>query len=458
MNRIDCVIYLIVLWGVVLSFCPAASLMAAKRNAGISADGDQEIGHHLDALNPEAEETTPEFQGEFKFGGTVQSLNNSSIINPDNETLGLNGSETVLDVHAQISDYLTGGQNLRWVVKSYGFSSYPAIDNSGWKEDFLRIDEAFFDGGWRNWFVSIGKRRVNWGTTSAWNPLNVIVPAKNPMLFDPPTEGHPLFLLNFASDHFNLDLIATRDFDRNWDGTYNRWGARLGMLWGDKDIGVYYFDGEAYAEPDVPVYLTTPDYSRLMGISYSSNFFSDATLYCELASFSENTRYYYDRSGNQMEKDAPVIRGALGSVITLKNNASFHVEWYYNGSGYSLNEKRNYYSWVDSNLSTIYPLAIAESEKELLRNMTILNYQNWAMNKNYLFLAYNKLLLDRYEFGTVLITAEDASGMFSVKGAYSISDYYLLETILYQYFGDRNSEFGNFIVKNSAAINLSSSF
>ncbi len=460
MKRIAIVTGLLWIGCLFFSSLGLSPLMADEFNETVAENEAEAVEDGGDYMDTEEEEANiPEVQGEFSVEQVSQSVNGESRINPGNDELDIRKSNTVLKVYAQIADYLDEDRTLHWVLKTYGNSSYPSDEGAGREDDLLRIDEVLVDWLIGKWFISVGKRRVNWGTTSVWNPVNVVVPAKNPLVPDPQTEGHPLLLVNYANDLISFDLIYTRNFNRDWEADYDRWGARLSILLEDMEFGFYYFDGEPYDEAEIANILSTADYSRLVGISYSSNFLDDATLYLEIATFSENARYYYNEMGQAEAKDDPVVRGVIGSLITMDNNASIIVEGYHNGGGYSQDEQKNYYDMVDSTLPAIRNSQLYDdSTKELLKNLTLANYRIWAMNRNYLFVSYSKSFLEKYDGGLTAIAGEDGSSLISVRGSYSISDYYLLKASLNQYSGDVDSEFGNYFISNSATLTLSSSF
>ncbi len=394
----------------------------------------------------ESESQNPLVEGKFQVKQIAQSVNKNTRVNPENETWQLKDSYRTLNILTQISDYLDEDKNFRWLFKGYGYSKYESGQENGEDEDLLRIDELLMDATLGNWFVNVGKRRINWGTTSVFNPVNTVVPPKNPLVPDPQTEGHPLLLVNYGGDLINFDLILTKSYDRDWYGRYHRWGARLNMLFDEFDVGLYYFDGEPYENDS--------DYSRMVALSYSSNFLQDATLYIELASFSENYRVYFDKNGVPAVRDESVLRGVIGSVISLDGDASILVEVFHNGSSYSQEEREFYFNAVDANLS----VNRSESQLSDYQKWVLGQYQIWQMNRNYLLFTYSKSFWEKYSASLNMIVTEDSSAITTASASYSISDYYLFEASLRDYAGDENSEFGNYYVSSVLTLSLSSSF
>ncbi len=388
----------------------------------------------------------PLVEGKFQVKQLIQSVNKEARINPDNETWDIQDARRTLHIYSQISDYLDEDKSFRWMFKAYGHSEYEPGEGNGEEEDLVRIDELFVDWASDDWFVNVGKRRITWGTTSAFNPLNVVVPPKNPLNPDPETEGHPLLLVNYAGDVVSFDLVLTRNYDRDWYGQYQRWGARLSFLFSDIDIGFYYFDGEAYENGS--------EYSRMAGASYSSNFLDDATLYMEVASYLKKYRVSFNEAGTPETKDESAVSGAVGSLITLDGNASVLLEIYHSGRGYTKEERENYFKTADQTLSIVRN----ESSLSAYQKWVLAQYQTWVMNQNYLLCSYTKSFWEKYNVGLTIIAADDASSFSTLSGSYAISDYYLFEMSYRQYFGDENSEFGNYYLTSLATLSLSSSF
>ncbi len=285
----------------------------------------------------------------------------------------------------------------------------------------------------------------------------MVVPPKNPLIPDPQTEGHPIFLINFANDLVSLDLIYTMNYDRDWFGKHSRWGGRFNILFDEIEIGLYYFDGDPYDEGEVDGYLSTEIYSQLSGFSYSSNFTDDATLYLEIASFSQNGRFYYNEAGGEEIREESFVRASMGSVITLDNDASILLELYHNGNGYTKEERKNYYARVSSNLPAILLTSDSETRETLIAAL-LLNNQTWGMNQNYFLFTYSKSFLEKYSVGLSIIAAEDSSAISTLNSSYNISDYFVFEASYRYYSGEEDSEFGNFYLSSDLTLTLSSSF
>ncbi|MBU2512340.1 capsule assembly Wzi family protein [bacterium] len=384
----------------------------------------------------------PAMKGKIDLSLLVRTINKEARYNPNNELLDLKESRQTLESSLTLSDYLNNSESLRWLTKLYGYRLFESDLEEGEDSDEFRFDELFVDWSARNWFLSLGKRRLNWGPALAFNPVNVVVPPRNPLSPDQQTEGHPLFLISYSTDLITMELIATRNYDREWYGQYSRWGTRFALVLDEMDFGLYCFNGEQYEDGS--------EYAQLLGVSYSGNFLSDSTLYLEAASFSQNERNYYDKSGELIIKKETVYKAAIGSNTTIDGNTSILFEYYYNSAGYNEEERKNYFKKVDSIL-TPYP--------DTTQFGVFDDFQFSEMNRNYLLISFRKSdIWEKLEIVLQLLAAEDGSSIAEFEGDYNLSDYYKILTSLKAHNGDQNSEFGNSQTTAELKLGLSASF
>lgn len=408
------------------------------------SDRSEEEEYADEEYTEEESAQKPTVQGTVYIRQLFQKLNNQSRSNRDNKLLNLPSSKSSLEVNLQVSDFFDENEQWKWLIKSYSHRFYENDGQSSEKKDLetARFDEAYIDWAAGDSFFSIGKRRNSWGPALAFNPVNVVVPPRDPLSPDQQTEGHPMFFFNYAGEVVSVDLILTRDYDKDWHGEHNRWGARVALLIGDMDLGFYYFDGESSD--------TGEQYNRLTGFSFSSNFLENATLYIESAIFRDNNRNYYNEMGTVTSKEETVSKTAIGSSITLDGNSSFLIEFYHISAGYTTKEKKNYFNAVDSVLTT-YP--------DPSKFAIFADNRFGEMNKNYLLLSYGKReLYEKFAFDLQGIIANDGSYIAELSGSYNLSDYYQGKALLKKNSGDNNSEFGNQESESQLELTLTAAF
>ena len=391
----------------------------------------------------------------LSFTGAGRIINDDSRLNPENAIQDIDDGEVSFEAAVTVSDYLNEQQTLRWLFKSYSFYSSKADENEK-RENITRIDELFVDWNAKSLFLNVGKRRINWGHAMAFNPVNVVVPPRDPLNPNQETEGQPIAWLSLSRDFAALDLIATRDFDKDWNSDLNRWGASLGLFVGEFDFSFYYFDGEPYpllgggrggSQDD-------RDYERMYGASFSTNLTSGITLYSEVAGFEHNYRNYYGSEGTGALNDELYVQGVVGSYIILSGesflsffngSAGVTLEAYYNSGGYSESERQNYYNTLDQALRDENPSVLGD-------------YRFSDMNQFYALFRYSNSFKDRYTAELSGLFAQDLSCSLQAQLTYNLSDYYsLIGKVTHNQGGDE-SEFGNAPVSNLFELTLDINF
>ncbi|MBI2839023.1 MAG: hypothetical protein HYX75_11945 [Acidobacteria bacterium] len=376
----------------------------------------------------------------LKFAGRWSHLDETSRLNPGNQVLDLGKAATDVEARVTVSDYLNDGKSVRVLFKGYSFYSSDTDAGSN-RRNLARVDELFADWKADNWFLSVGKRRINWGTAMAFNPVNVIVPARDPLNPKLETEGQPIAWLSFNRHAVTTDLFFTRNYDKDWNSDLNRWGARVGVMIGDWDLSAYYFDGQAYR----PTAETAGgardgrDFERMVGLSFSGNLSAGVTLYSEIAGFSRSGRNYY--GGNRMgkPKDGTYVQAVLGSYIVLgpesflsffNGDAGVTLEVYYNGEGYTPSERENYFEALDQALQERNPAVLGD-------------YRFAGMNRFYVLAAYRNTFKERYTTEVTGLFSQDRSFSLQLQAQYNLSDYYAARAKLTHNQGSTRTEFGN---------------
>ncbi|GAK51108.1 hypothetical protein U14_02350 [Candidatus Moduliflexus flocculans] len=382
---------------------------------------------------------------EIELHSAAWLRNDNSRLNPENSIQDLDAGEAFIEAHLSVSDEFNDAQTMRWLLKTYGLYA-TLTDSSGNRKNVTRIDEAFIDWKGGDWFVNIGKRRVNWGHAMAFNPVNVIVPPRDPRNPEQTTEGQPVLWGSYGWNSGSLNLYYTRDFDQNWESDLNRWGARLNIVEGEFDGSFYYFDGEPYRDGR--------DYERLFGVSFSANLLAGATLYAEAAGTRHNYRNYYDANGLAAQHDHVTVQAVIGSYILIdpesvlsfwNGDANVIVEAYYNGSGYSEKERKQYFEALAR--------AFQRGDSTVLED-----YELTGMNQFYALATYRNSFKERYAFELTGLLAQDWSVSAQAQIEYALSDYIKLTAITRHNQGSDDSEFGNAPIANTIECQLEINF
>jgi hypothetical protein len=368
---------------------------------------------------------------EFRNG-----INDASRINPGNRIVELKDNTGALETRMTLSDHFDEQQTGRWLFLGYTSTSSEREPDGALKSQ-TRIDELFTDWKYRNWFASVGKRRINWGHAQGFNPVNVVAPPRDPLNPGYETEGRPMAWFSRAGS-ISTDIILTRNYDKNWASDQNRWGMRLGVSASESDYAIYYFDGAPYVDGR--------PYDRMLGASFSVNAMPGLTLYMELADFLRNYRNYYDAAGTVQLQDGSYFQGVAGSSVDLGGKSSLFVEYFYNGQGYTDSLRNNYLLAADTRLAMGGDWALTGDFIAL------------SMNQGYLLVGYKKEYRENYNLNLSVLVAGDRSSSTRVEASYAISDYYELRASYLHNAGDRDSEFGNSPYAGLLEIGFNASF
>ena len=376
-------------------------------------------------------------EGSVYLKNLRNDLNADSRINPDNRIQQLKENLTVLETRLTLSDKLDTSGQWRWLFK--GFSSASSErEPDGSLRDAARVDELFVDWKGERGFVSLGKRRVNWGHAQGFNPVNVVVPPRDPLDPGRETDGQPMLWLNGADGAQSVDIVMTRNYDREYDSDQNRWGLKWNFAAAKSDYALYYFDGKNYRDGSA--------YERMLGGSFSADVFPGVTLYMEGARFGENYRNYYDASNVRVSKGGSYWQGTAGTGLSLGGKARVNAEYFRNGQGYSNTERVNYFRAADAQL--------ADSTDTSITN----DYLVIGMNRNYMLVSYQDEFRERYTWDISALIPGDHSYSLRAQGKYAVSDYCELRIVWLHNNGARASEFGNNLLSNALELGLAINF
>lgn len=431
------------------AFCAALGTMgaraqtpAAEQGPDAAAPGGEDpfavLGGATSPRGPAGVESTRiKTEGSLYLRDVRMALNRNSRVNPDNRVLQLEDSSDVLETRLTATDPIDREKRWRWLFKGYA----PAPSNGaldGTPRDRARVDELFVDWKGERWLASLGKRRINWGHAQGFNPVNVVVPLRNPLDPARETEGQPMLWVNHIEGTQSLDLIATRNYGQGTASDQNRWGLKWGAAGAQSDYALYYFDGERYSDGR--------RYERMLGGSFSANLFPGLTSYLETARFESNYRNYYDASGASTAKDDPYWRTVAGSTLSLGGKRRVTVEYFRNNQGYSAAERLNYFRAADAQLASGADPSIARE------------YRITGMNRDYLLARYQDEFRERTTLDLNALATRDRSYLLRAQAAYALTDYYEFRVVLLRSRGSRDSELGNNPVSGAAQVWLGANF
>jgi hypothetical protein len=206
--------------------------------------------------------------------------------------------------------------------------------------------------------VEAGKRALRWGKGYAFNSVGFVERAKDPNDPELSREGFVIFRGSFTRSFdgplktvtFQPLLVPTAEHINEdfGSGDHANPAARLSLLYLDTDIDFQVL-GEGAR-------------SARYGIDFSRNVTTNLEIHGEWAYFSEIEKPVLDASGNQTRESASARSYLLGLRYLSESEVTTILEYYYNGTGYSEEEMRDYFSFVH----TAYDQFLATGDSTLL--------------------------------------------------------------------------------------------
>lgn len=194
-----------------------------------------------------------------------------------------------------------------------------------------------------SWTVTTGKKTMKWGKGYAWNPVAFIDRPKNPDDPEVAQEGYivasmdyirsfdgPLKTISFTPvvlpvyDHIN---------DSFGDNNTTNLAGRLYLLFLDTDIDL--------------VFLTGASRTARWGVDFSRNITTNFEVHGEFAYIRNNQRNILDANGSSRMLQDDAMSYLVGARYLTDFDLTAIVEYYHNGTGYSTDEMKKYYSFVN---------------------------------------------------------------------------------------------------------------
>ncbi len=377
------------------------------------------------------------FKGSLFLSQEFNSINHASrfadVAPPEMQSNSNFNSQLRINAKGKIADR----EQARWLFKAYANSAKIAEGDTVY-HGHARIDEAFID--WREGanFLSVGKRRVNWGHARAFTAVNVIAPARDPLNPDFELEGQNMLWLSHHQDD-SFDFILTRGNQREISadrisGDRARYGLRWSRTREQYDVALSYFDGGNYAEQ--------APFARMFGLSFSANLMPGLSAYGEWAQFQHRPTVFPALKPYEAQR-SQYRRQILGLLLDLGDKARVFVEIYHNGLGRDATERQQFWSDLDD----------ARRGRGAMPTL-----DNFSLNRNYWLLAYKKEFLENFEFNGSLILAGDRSSILRAEQIYLASDYWDIRAIYSRVSGSENSEFGNHLLNHQIALQVRAHF
>lgn len=266
--------------------------------------------------------------------------------------------------------------------------------------------------------IDIGKKVLRWGKGYAWNPVAFIDRPKNP-------DDPELSLEGF--------MVVSADYIKSFDGPLKTFSftpvfipvyEHINDAFGKTDklnfAGKLYF---LFYDTDIDLMiLAGGSRTTRYGVDFSRNITSNFEVHGEFAYINNYKKMIIDSDGVVAERRHDAKSYLLGVRYLTERDTTYIFEYYYNGTGFSSSEMRDYFSFIN----TGYESYVSSGNDALLKkavNITEGNYGRINPARNYLYLrASQKEPFDILYFTpavTLISNINDKSFSFSPEMLYT---------------------------------------
>ncbi|MFH0977158.1 MAG: hypothetical protein V1874_15365 [Spirochaetota bacterium] len=323
-------------------------------------------------------------------------------------------------------------------VRANGYAEYAENE---WNYDALLYEGYATLKPNEHIIIDSGKKTMKWGKGYAWNPAAFIDRPKNPDDPELANEGFVIastdFIFSFNSPLKTVALTPVAvpvykkindDFSETEDWNY---AGKLYLLFFDTDIDIMFLAGDSRDD------RYGADISRNIGTNFE--------IHGEFAYIPDYTKRYFDSSGVVREKIFNASSVLAGIKYLTEKETTYIIEYYYNGTGMSKNDMKNYYNFIDR----AYSSYLETGSKTLLNKASMItegNYGKMSPMKNYLYARISqKEPFDILYFTPALssiVNIDDSSFSLTPELLYTGINNFEFRFRYTWLYGNDNSEYG----------------
>ncbi|MFH0789487.1 MAG: hypothetical protein V2B13_18000, partial [Pseudomonadota bacterium] len=233
----------------------------------------------------------------------------------------------------------------------------------------------------------IGKKTLNWGKGYAWNPAAFLDRQKNPDDPELAREGV---------------IVASLDYTKSWEGqalkTFSFTPVLIPAYSGgvNDDFGStgnlngaakFYF---LLYDTDIDlIFLTGGSKTARYGLDFSRNVTTNLEVHGEFSLITSNTKTTIDSNGNLFQTTSNAMNALLGLRYLTTRDTTYILEYYRNGQGYSNQEMKDFFSFIDKGYSQ-YTNTGNPSLLNRATNLAQGTYGKMTPELNYLYLRISQ--------------------------------------------------------------------
>lgn len=233
--------------------------------------------------------------------------------------------------------------------------------------------------------IDMGKKTLKWGKGYAWNPVAFVDRPKDPEDTDLSLEGFIVvsadYIKSFDSHlktvSFTPVVIPVYEHVNDDFGEINNlnFAGKLYFLLFDTDIDLIALAGDSK--------------TARFGADFSRNITTSFEVHGEFAFINDYKNKFIDSNGNIFEKEYDAKSYLIGMRYLTQKDTTYILEYYHNGTGFTAEEIRDYYSFIDKGYNTYLSSGSDTLLKKAL-NITEGNYGRASFMRDYLYLRVSQ--------------------------------------------------------------------
>lgn len=292
-----------------------------------------------------------------------------------------------------------------------------------------------------SFITDLGKKTLNWGKGYAWNPAAFLDRPKDPNDPELSREGY---------------IVASVDYTKSFTGplkTFSFTPVLLPVYSGvNDDFGeVDHLNAASKLyfllyDTDIDLmFLTGGSRTTRYGMDFSRNITTNLEIHGEFSLINDYQQAYIDEKGNAYQTSYGTKNYLIGIRYLTKQDTTYIMEYYRNGTGFNSKEMRDYFSFIDKGYTTYMKTG---NTSQLNKAATLFQGPYGRMNPatNYLYLRVSQKdpfdILYYTPAITLIANVDDKS--FSLAPELTYTGITNLEIRLRTIFlvGQKGSEFG----------------
>jgi len=237
-----------------------------------------------------------------------------------------------------------------------------------------------------SFILEFGKKTLNWGKGYAWNPAAFLDRQKNPDDPELAREGYVVASIDYTKSWVG-QALKTFSFTPVVMPVYNSINDEFGKTGLLNLASKFYF---LLYDTDIDLmFLTGGSRPTSYGLDFSRNITTNLEVHGEFSLINNFTKTYIDQNGNQFQTTYNAANALLGLRYLTARDTTYILEYYRNGQGYSSQEMKDFFSFIDKG----YSLYTNTGNSSLLNKATNLSqgaYGKMTPETNYLYLRISQ--------------------------------------------------------------------